>query len=122
MLELPENSAVKAQLAILVAQVQGKSNSNANGVMAAVKSVASAVVNSVTGGASSIGNGAGHSAEASASGNGAVHRGSSAADVLAQCRELAMKVHVPKTLRDDLATSMKVGGGPWNVSSGLWMS
>lgn len=100
MLELPENSTIRSQLAALVAQLQGKPRSS-NGAVAAVQSAASAIMGAVTGSSASATNGNG----ASSSG-GHVH----AADVLGRCRELAMKVHVSPQLRTDLAARMQVRG------------
>ena len=94
-LELPENRAIKQGLSDAVGRLTGKAPSS-SGLLGKVAGLFGS--GSTTGGGASS-NGTG----------GADHV--SPAQVLLECRTLAMKVVVSKPLRDDLAAAMKTAGG-----------
>ncbi len=81
MLDLPENKAIKSQLSDLVSQVQRHGKAGGE-----------------HGGSSGNGNGSGPSH----------HR--SPAELLAECRRLAMQVAVPRNVRDELEKAMREAG------------
>lgn len=106
-LDLPENNAIKSQLADLVSQVQrhkaaggdhGGSSGNGTGG-GVLGSISSLVGGERKDGSGSNGDGSGH---------GSHQR--SPAELLAECRKLAMQVAVPRNVRDDLEKAMREAG------------
>ncbi|EFJ44707.1 hypothetical protein VOLCADRAFT_118653, partial [Volvox carteri f. nagariensis] len=109
-LELPENKQLKQALAGIVARISGRQSSAASGNVGGL----------LSGLGSLVGLGAGAKADAAPHSSPSRGAGQSPAELLAQCRVLAMQVTVPRQVRDELEKAMRAAGIPPPENEERW--
>ncbi|GLC33353.1 hypothetical protein PLESTB_000342400 [Pleodorina starrii] len=108
-LELPENKHIKQALKETVGRISGRGGSGG------------AVGGLLTGLGSLVGLGGKASGDASSSSGGhSSHPGRSPAELLAECRRLAMQVVVPRQVRGELESAMRAAGIPPPENEERW--
>ncbi|GIL92123.1 hypothetical protein Vretimale_14920 [Volvox reticuliferus] len=106
-LELPENKQLKQELADTVSRISGRSSSSSASSGGVVSGLLTGLGSLVGLSGSSNGNSPGNAAQ-------------SPAVLLAECRRLAMKVVVPRQVRDELEKAMRAAGIPPPENEERW--